>query len=262
MNAELGTIDNALPEKNCLQLASELEHQLLPQQSPDISGAGIAGWSLYSSKIGGDFFDYHDFKGVCCPSSDHMRIVVGDASGHGLCSALLMTSTRAYLRARSMQAGPLNQVTMDINRLLCMDTAATGCFVTAFIVSVWGNKREINWVRAGHEPALLFNPETNTFESLTGKGTALGVDPHARYKMNGRVGLPAGTIVLIATDGLWETKPGQNATFGKDAVKDVVRRYQQESASNIADVLKRSVIDFHRDAPPEDDMTLVVIKFL
>lgn len=262
MNAGIEATDSTLPEKVSLQLASELEHQLLPLTAPEISGAEVAGWSLYSSKIGGDFFDYHDFKGVCCPSPAHMRVVVGDASGHGLCSALLMTSTRAYLRARAMQTGPLNQVTDDVNRLLCMDTGASGHFVTAFIASVWGNKREIRWVRAGHEPALLYNPDQDMFESLDGKGIALGVDPHVRYRMNTRSGLPRGTIILIATDGLWESKHGGNATFGKDAVRDVVWRYRHASAGTIADVLKESTINFHRHSKPEDDMTLVVIKFV
>lgn len=262
MNGEMKLTDTTLPEKVCMQLASELGHHLLPQTSPKIDGAEVAGWLLYSSKLGGDFFDYHDFKGVCCPSSAHMRIVVGDACGHGLCSALLMTTTRAYLRARGMQPGTLSQIVDDVNRLLCMDTESMGHFVTAFFAAVYGSERRIKWVRAGHDPALLYDPEKDMFESLGGRGIALGVDPQAHYTLNTRSGLPRGTIILIATDGLWETKYGKGSSLGKEAVKDLVWRHRHASAALIADAVKRSTIDCYLNSKAEDDITFVVIKLV
>jgi len=116
--------NESLPEKVCVQLASEIEHQLLPKSSPLIDGAEIVGWTVYSGMLGGDFFDYHDFSGVCCSSTTQMHIAVGDASGHGLCSSLLMTSIRAYLRARAMQSGNLSQIVADVNKLLCLDVGS------------------------------------------------------------------------------------------------------------------------------------------
>lgn len=261
-NPEIETNDYTLPDHICVKVAAELERQLLPKTPIYFDGAEIAGWTIYSSSLGGDFFDYHGFEGVCCSASDHMRIVVGDASGHGICSSLMMTSARAYLRARALQSGPLNQVADDVNQLLCLDTGDSGHFVTAFIASVLGKKREIRWVRAGHEPALLYNPKKKIFESLAGKGIALGVDPHFHYKMNSISGLANGTIIIIASDGLWETKHGGDATFGKDMVRDVIWRYRHAGAAIIADAIKASILDYFKDSNPEDDMTLVVIKFM
>ena len=172
--------NESLPGKVCVQLASEIEHQLLPKSSPLIDGAEIAGWTVYSGMLGGDFFDYHDFRGVCCPSTTQMHIAVGDASGHGLCSSLLMTSIRAYLRARAMQPGDLSQIVADVNRLLCLDVGSSGHFVTVFYASIFGPERKIEWVRAGHDPALLYNPATDVFAPLQGKGVALGSRPLRR----------------------------------------------------------------------------------
>ncbi|MFN2355904.1 MAG: PP2C family protein-serine/threonine phosphatase [Desulfopila sp.] len=112
------------PDEACLRMAAVIERELLPKTVPVIEGADISGWTVYSHTLGGDFFDYFDFSGVCCQAPDIMRIVVGDACGHGLCSALLMTSTRSYLRARAMQPGDLPQVVNDVNRLLYMDLQA------------------------------------------------------------------------------------------------------------------------------------------
>jgi serine phosphatase RsbU (regulator of sigma subunit) len=56
--------NESLPEKVCMLLASEIEHQLLPKSSPLIDGAEIAGWTVYSGMLGGDFFDYADNRKV------------------------------------------------------------------------------------------------------------------------------------------------------------------------------------------------------
>jgi len=262
MNGNTKAPEPALPEQACVQVAAELERQLLPKTALLIGGAEVAGWSIYSSKLGGDFFDYHVFEGVCCPSSRSMRIVVGDASDHGLCSALLMTTTRAYLRARAMQTGTLAQVIDDVNRLLCMDTASAGHFVTAFFALIDGPERNIAWVRAGHDPALLYDPAKDMFEPLNGSGIALGVDPQARYTMITRSGLPKGAVVSIATDGLWETRFGSDGPSGREAVKDLVRQHRHASAAGIAAAVKEATHDSYRGTKAEDDMTFVAVKFV
>jgi len=262
MNGNTKTPKPALPEQACVQVAAELERQLLPKTAPLIGGAEVAGWSIYSSKLGGDFFDYHVFEGVCCPSSRSMRIVVGDASDHGLCSALLMTTTRAYLRARAMQPGTLAQVIDDVNRLLCMDTASAGHFVTAFFTLIDGPERKIAWVRAGHDPALLYDPHKDMFELLNGSGIALGVDPQASYTMNIRTDLPRGAVVSIATDGLWETRFGNDGASGREVVRDLVRRHRHESAAEIAEAVKEAAHGLDGGSKAEDDMTFVAVRFV
>jgi sigma-B regulation protein RsbU (phosphoserine phosphatase) len=253
--------NESLPEKICVQLASEIEQQLLPKSSPLIDGAEITGWTLYSGMLGGDFFDYHDFSGVCCPSTTQMHIVVGDASGHGLCSSLLMTSIRAYLRARAMQSGNLSQIVADVNKLLCLDVGSSGHFVTIFYASIFAPKGMIEWVRAGHEPALLYNPDTDVFTALQGSGLALGVDPYTDYQLNSHSGLPKGAIVLIGTDGLWEIDQGVWGAHCRGVIKDLVQKHRHENAVSISEVIKRKVTECCGGLPAEDDMTLITVKF-
>lgn len=248
------------PDEACLRMASLIEHELLPGAPPCIVGADIAGWTLYSHTFGGDFFDYHDFHGVCCQTDTKLRIVVGDACGHGLCSAMLMTSTRSYLRARALKQGNLVQVVSDVNRLLCMDIKTSGVFVTLFYAAIDTRERNIEWVRAGHPPALLFNPLLKEFVSLAGAGMALGVDPNFPYQTGHQTDLPEGTILLVGSDGLWE-QAWEDGLPGRQTITDLVLQHRDESATSLAAAVKETVHARGDAARLQDDVTLIVVKF-
>lgn len=249
------------PDEACLRMAALITEELLPQSPPTVEGAEIAGWTVYSHTLGGDFFDYHDFSGVCCQAETKMRIVVGDACGHGFCSALLMTSTRSYLRARAMQPGCLSEVVTDVNRLLCMDIRTSGHFVTLFYASIDARERKIEWVRAGHPPALLFNPLNREFVTLNGKGMALGVDPHHTYQKNCRADLPDGTIILIGSDGLWELETGEGDLNKRQFITDLVLKHQNDDAVVLTEAVKNIVNKKGGVTLLQDDVTLIVVKF-
>ena len=67
----------------CLRIAKQIQHNLLPRTSPQIEGLDICGKCIYCDELGGDFFDYLNFKEVRCRSDHHIEIVVGDVSGQG-----------------------------------------------------------------------------------------------------------------------------------------------------------------------------------
>ena len=249
------------PDEACVRMAALIGQELLPKIVPSIEGADISGWTLFSHTLGGDFFDYHDFSGVCCQAETKMKIVVGDACGHGLCSALVMTSTRSYLRARAMQPGDLPQVVNDVNRLLYMDLQANGHFVTLFYALIDTRARKIEWVRAGHPPALLFDPLTRECITLQGTGVALGIDPQQKYQKNCRANLQDGTIILIGSDGLWELPSGEDDLTTQQIVIDLVLQHRHDNAVTIAEAVKNVVNERGRVAPLDDDVTLIVVKF-
>ena len=61
-------------------------------------------------------------------------------------------------------------------------------------------------MRAGHDPAIFYDPETDTVEELKGQGLALGVDEDWQYEQNQKSGLKKGQIIVLATDGIWEAQ--------------------------------------------------------
>jgi sigma-B regulation protein RsbU (phosphoserine phosphatase) len=166
-------IDEHMRMKNALGLAQEVQQSLLPQSDPLLPGFDIAGTSIYCDETGGD---YYDFIETDRGGQAGLAVVVGDVSGHGVSSALLMATARALILLRSSMPGEAAVIINDVNRHLSLDTARTGNFMTFFYCEFTERETEVRWVRAGHDPALVYDPSTNAFDELKGQGLALGMD--------------------------------------------------------------------------------------
>jgi sigma-B regulation protein RsbU (phosphoserine phosphatase) len=242
--------------RQSLGLAMDVQQHLLPRSNPSIEGLEIAGKSIYCEETGGDYFDYlEDGKN----KKGKIKVVVGDVSDHGIPSALLMTTARAFLRQRASRPGKLNQIVADVNRQISPDVEESGQFMTLFICEVDSQNKTIRWVNAGHDPAVIFNPSTGDFDELTGHALPLGVSDKAAYQEYQRRILP-GQIILIGTDGIWESQNSRREMFGKNRFKDLIRTHAHEPARDILQAVISGLDDFSRPLEKEDDVTLVVIK--
>ena len=242
---------------SALEVAEEVQQNLLPQKNPSIEGFDIAGKSIYCSQTGGD---YYDFLNVPEGSRGRFSIVVGDVTGHGIEAALLMTTARALIRSRAFQPGTISQVVTEVNRHLTLDVSGTGRFMTLFYLTIDPANQSLQWVRAGHDPAIFYDPVTDTFEELRGSGMALGVDEDWQFEENEKTGLAEGQIILLGTDGIWEAHNQKGGMFGKDPIYNIIRQNAAASASEILNAIIDALNRFRKDLEPEDDVTLVIIK--
>jgi sigma-B regulation protein RsbU (phosphoserine phosphatase) len=250
-------ISDMTAHKKALLLAGEVQKSLLPRRAPDIPGLTVAGRNRSCDEIGGDYFDYIRRVDM---SAGSISLVVGDVSGHGLDAALLMSAARAFLRMRASQPGTLADIVSDMNRHLAGDVVDSGHFMTLFFLAVDTERRTLTWVRAGHDPALRYDPRTDGFEDLSGDGLALGVDAAARYRLNTRDGLHAGQVIAVGTDGIWEARDRHDRMFGKQGFQNIIRRHHQGTANEILNAVFRALEDHLEGAGPLDDMTLVIVK--
>lgn len=244
-------------QKKALLLAGEVQKSLMPQTKPDVTGLDIAGRNVSCDEIGGDYFDFlwrHDSL------KSAFSIVVGDISGHGVDSALLMTTARAFLRMRAAQPGTLSEVISEMNNQLSGDVLDTGKFMTLFYLTIDPGKRNLNWVRAGHDPAIVYSPDSGEFEELKGSGIALGVVDDFEYVMNQKEGLKNGQIIAIGTDGIWEAFNKEGHMFGKQRMCDIIQNNANASADEILNAVYAGVNTFMSGTKAKDDITLVVIK--
>jgi sigma-B regulation protein RsbU (phosphoserine phosphatase) len=243
--------------KKALALAGEVQRSLLPRESPRVAGLDIAGRNVPCDEVGGDYFDFL----TADESPDGpFSVVVGDISGHGVDSALLMTSARAFLRMRASQGGRLAAIVAAMNRHLTQDVDASGRFMTLFYLALSANRRRIEWIRAGHDPAWLYDPGRDRFAELAGPGLALGVDAAFTYKTQAQAGLARGQIIVLGTDGIWEGCSPEGEMFGKQRLKAVIRRHAGADAQTILAAVFAAHAAFTRGARVADDLTLVVVK--
>jgi sigma-B regulation protein RsbU (phosphoserine phosphatase) len=242
--------------RRSLGIAMEVQQHLLPRHAPKIEGLDIAGQSLYCEETGGDYFDYLP---IGQNGQRKIKIMVGDVSDHGIASALLMTTARAFLRQRASRKGNLNQIITDVNRQLSRDVEDSGRFMTLFFCEIDSRMKSIRWVNAGHDPAVIFDLNGGDFEELAGHALPLGVSDKAPYQEYQRQLLP-GQIVLIGTDGIWESQNARGQMFGKKRFRDVVRSQARQPAAGILQAVITALDDFCHPLAKEDDVTLVVVK--
>ena len=239
-----------------LDIAMEVQQNLLPGKDPVIEGLDIAGTSIYCEETGGDYYDYlatgeNGRRKIC--------LVVGDVADHGIPSALLMTTARAFLRQRTSRSGELDQVVADVNRQLCRDVEDSGRFMTLFICEIDREKQIIHWVNAGHDPAMIYDSEDGQLEELTGNALPLGVSETATYQKSDRA-LIKGQIIMMGTDGIWEAQSPHGEMFGKERFKDIIRENADQPAKKIIEAVIKGVDRFCHPLGKADDVTLVITK--
>ena len=241
-----------------LELAREVQQHFLPSQAPSVPGLDIAGKSQYCDEIGGDYFDFIELDN----GSNRIGVVIGDVSGHGIPSALLMTTARALLRQRVSLSGSIRQVIADVNIRLCRDIEESGQFMTLFYAELLPDEKTLRWLRAGHDPALLYHPDTDQFEELLGDGTTLGVSCDVRFEEY-RQSIYSGQILLLSTDGIRESRDANGNMFGNAPIRQIVRSHADKSAVYILEAIMNELETFiGPESRLEDDATLVIVKVL
>ena len=243
-----------------MEVAASVQQGFWPKDAPAVSGYDVAGVSLPCDATGGDYYDYLMRPG--CGRESLFLVAVGDVTGHGIQAALLMASVRAFLRSRLLSPGSPVEIVCDVNRLLAADMGSSGRFITLFLLELCPLTGQLRYVRAGHDPALLYDPATDEFQELGGRGIPLGIDGDWRYEENVVQGLPPGAVLALGTDGIWEARGTAGEMYGKTRLRHALRRAAAGDAKSVAREVLSDLEAFRQGEPNRDDVTLVVIKAL
>ena len=238
-----------------LVLAKEVQQNLLPKEDPRVDGLDIAGTSIYCEETGGDYFDYLNVE------KNALLVVVGDVSDHGVSSAMLMTTARAFLRQRASQPGRLEEVATDVNNQLVSDVEDSGRFMTAFLLNADRQKKTICWVNAGHDSAMVFDPENSEWTELERTGLPFGVSGSEAYKEMCR-DIETGQVIIVGTDGVWESQDSEGRMFGKKRLFDIIENNRTRTSGEILETVTGAIDRFCGAQERGDDVTLVIIKIL
>lgn len=115
-------------------------------------------------------------------------------------------------------------------------------------------------MRAGHDPALIYDPITDEFTELMGPGMALGVKPDYPFTVNRKEGLHDGHLIAIGTDGIWEALNIAEKMFGKEQFRVLLQKHAGRPATEILNAVFSAVEEFRAGRKADDDITLVLVK--
>ncbi|HVP38438.1 MAG TPA: SpoIIE family protein phosphatase [Candidatus Saccharimonadales bacterium] len=237
--------------KRELLVAQHLQRLLVPAHTPIYPTLDLAGESLPCEEVGGDYFDF-------VPHGDRgFGLVVADSSGKGVPAALLMAGLQARFRAEAPRhPGPAELLSL-LNASVSPEDDPHR-YVTVFYALVDVPERRIRFANGGHPPPIVVRADGRV-EHLTRGGPLLGVTPDARYEEETRQ-LQRGDLVLFYTDGVVEERRGDEL-FGEARLERLVAAQRQQRAQRLVRQIIEEVQSFSSQ-PLEDDLTVVVMKFL
>ncbi len=241
--------------QKAMDIAKEVQMTLLPKVDFNGRGVEISGLSTYCDETGGDYFDFIESD----LQSGRCHVIVGDVVGHGIGAALLMATLRALVRANICAADRPELIVSRVNRQLCLDTAEQGNFASLFHLFIDVTGRKLQWVRAGHDPAILFNTVTGVFSELKGDGLVLGLNPEYAYQSNSISLNGERVLLLLGSDGVWEAVNEENEQYGKERLKELIRENGECSPGALLQLVNESITQFRGGAALCDDITLVAI---
>jgi serine phosphatase RsbU (regulator of sigma subunit) len=258
LNRMIADLRDRLRLRHSLGVAMEVQQRLLPPGPPQVRGLDVAGHSTYCDETGGD---YYDFLVLDRASPDAVLVVLGDVMGHGVAAALVMAGVRAVLRDRIDAAGSLADLMGRLNRLISGDHKGDR-FMTMHLSVIDAKAGTVRWVSAGHDPAIVYEPDADRFEEVGEGELPLGVMDETEYPEQTHGPLRPGQVFLIGTDGVWEMPNAKGEAFGKDRLRAVIRESAAGSAADISQAIRNRLAAFRGDARQVDDVTFVVVKVL
>jgi PAS domain S-box-containing protein len=235
-----------------LQLASEVQQHLYGG-TDSAAGFDMAGVTRPADLTGGDYFD------TIAHPDGRVTVAIGDVSGHGVGSALVMAATRAYIRAFTRSETDAASLLRNLNGALSADLNG-GRFVTLMLIQVDPRTRSIEYAGAGHLPTYLLRGDGGVEVVMGSTGPPLGLLPDAEFATCGPIAYGDGDTIVLLTDGVTEAENADGQEFGAERALDTVRLRRQSSARELADGLAEAVRAFCGEARQRDDVTALVCK--
>lgn len=221
-----------------LEVVRDVQARFLPYRLPRIQGLDYSGDSRSAGKVGGDFFDFIQ------DGRDGLVISVGEVSGQGIAAAILMSGIQSLLRGlSSTPGGDLVRVVRDLNRTV-YEVSPDSFFTTLFYARVDAASRQLQYVSAGHEPALLIRADGQTVQ-MESTGTVLGLTPRVSYSCR-TMAFEPGDLLIAFTDGIPDV-----------GIPELVRRNPGARASVLVALIMEAADSVEA---PADDHTVIVAR--
>jgi len=236
-----------------LNIARDIQQNLLPKENPRIASLDVAGWNRPADQTGGDCYDFLDLGG------GRLAVMIADATGHGIGPALIISQARALFRALIASGKDLSDVAETINQLLCEDLPDNR-FVTMCFGILDSQNQSFDYVSGGHGPLMLFRADSSQVEQFDATGLPMGIMADSPITLADPIELGPGDIFIMLTDGFSEWARSDGEQYGEERIIEAVRSNHRQSSSDLIQAIYHDVLRFSEKSPQKDDLTAVLIK--
>ncbi|HEX8252239.1 MAG TPA: PP2C family protein-serine/threonine phosphatase [Thermoanaerobaculia bacterium] len=234
-----------------LQLARDLQASLIPKAMPRSEQWEIAAFNRIANTVGGDIYDF-----VPLPDG-RMAVLFGDASGHGMAAGLVMAVAHAAFRTQLEVDPSPPSIVGSLNRILCR-TGGSRSFFSAVYLLLAPDGSYVATV-AGHPPMLKIGANGKVAEHIGRGAYPLGVKAGLTWEIvSGQ--LESGERLLLHSDGLSEARNAREHEFGDEYIEVIAGWHPEASAASLVDTLVGEWQMFMGNLPPDDDVSIAVVK--
>jgi phosphoserine phosphatase RsbU/P len=234
-----------------MQLAAEIQNQILPKSTPRIAGYTVAGWNKPARQVGGDYYGFLKLD------TGQLGLVVGDVTGKGMPAALLVSTFHSALLLLLDRVEPGPELAERLNRHI-FESSSVNKFITALLAWLDSSSGRLTYLNAGHNPGVLLR-KNGGVELLSASGVPLGLLPMARYA-TAAVEIEPGDLVCLYSDGITECEASDDEQFGLDRLIDQLRAEDWEDLPGILRRIDERMIEFAQGRPQGDDQTVVLLR--
>lgn len=239
-----------------LDIAARAQKLLLPPSDGEIGELSYSMSMRPGRYVAGDLF------GVVPLEDGRVCLFLGDVSGKGAGSAILMATTQSYIHAMLEQTTDLTAIITRLNRHI-VDRSLGGMFVTMWIgiLNPLGDdsRFEIEFIDAGHGHWLVTRPGEVAQRPAYIGGLVVGIDPEHQYRSE-TIELDHTQRLVLFSDGVVEQKsPGSSEEFGMEQTSTLLSR--TTSSSQDIETLVSAVVAYAKSAQLDDDMTIASVGY-
>jgi len=234
-----------------MELAGDMQRLLIPDVLPDNEFYQLDSIYKPHQTVGGDYFDYVEFK------DGTLVFCIADIAGKGLAAALLMANFQANFHSLLMASTKLETFVRELNTSLFRITKGDK-HLTFFIGVYKSNTGKLTYCNAGHNPPVMFSK--NKIDTLREGCTILGSFPEIPFMDFGEVLITEDTTILTYTDGLTDMQNDAEEYFDEKALMEFVKDKTVLTAKAFNEELMRNIEVFKGRQNYPDDFTVLTCK--
>lgn len=235
-----------------LNMAKEIQENLLPQSVPEIAGLKISRVNKPAAEVGGDYFDFFNL------GSNRLGVVIADASGKNVPAAIIMTVFKTTLSTMELENLSASEVLTRANRIIAKNIT-NDRFITAMYVIIDAETGKVELSSAGHNPAFVVTGKGMelTLHQKNVKCLPLGILEDYQYQSIS-FNLGKGDLLFLYTDGVTEARDSLDGEFGESRLKKFLTKPRGKDP---AKSLLAEIQEFSKHANQHDDITAVSIEY-